>query len=131
MRQIKIKPLENKKNKINSNEKLQSLKKLFINWSLKSTCYAFASIFRVKKIYLKLIWLILLAVSFGICNFLVIQSILAFFGYEVITKIRMVEERPLVFPTISICQKNPFNLQNAQEFILDFLIQNMNIIFKH
>lgn len=114
-----------------TNKKLDVLKEIFLKWSLKSTCSAYASIFKAEKFYLKLMWSISLVVSLSFCCLAVIKSILAYLDYEVITKIRLIEERPMIFPVVSICNLNPFITQKANEFILDYFNSNYNQTFEN
>lgn len=123
-------PATNESLKIGQNKKLNILKEIFIKWSLKSTCYAYASIFRVNKIYLKLTWLILLIISFSFCCFTILKSILAYLDFEVTTKIRMIPDKPILFPVVSFCNINPFITNKGYQFVLDHFNKKFNQNFE-
>ena len=56
-------------------------------------------------------------VSSCLCSYLVIQSLLAYFNYEVITMSRLFFETPTLFPRIKICNGSPFTTEFAFEFV--------------
>lgn len=96
------------------------IKELFVEWSLVSTSHGWPSIFRVKRFYLKVMWAICFLASTGYCGFLVIMSIYDYLEYQVVTKIRLVSEKPVTFPAVTICNLNPFVTPEANQFILDY-----------
>lgn len=75
-------------------------------------------------------WAILLITSFSYCNFLVIKSIISYLEYEVVTKIRLVEEKPTSFPSIQICNLNPFVTDEAYKFVMEYFNTKYQTKFK-
>jgi len=48
---------------------------------------------------------------------LVIKSLLEYFEYQVITQIKIVHEIPTEFPSVTICDANPFTTKEAEHLI--------------
>jgi hypothetical protein len=48
---------------------------------------------------------------------LVIKNLLEYFEYQVITQIKIVHEIPTEFPTVTICDANPFSTKEAEHLI--------------
>jgi hypothetical protein len=69
--------------------------------------------FRLVQLYL--IVTILLVAS--VCSFLVVQSILTYFSYDVTTMTRHLYETPTLFPQVTICNTNIFTTSEAVEFL--------------
>ena len=76
-------------------------------WAEFSTIHAIPNIFRSKIIFVKAIWFLSLIISTGFCSYMVVKSIQNYLEFNVVTKITVVDENPIVFPTISICNINP------------------------
>ena len=74
----------------------------------------------------KAIWAIFLVLSTSLCVFMVVNNIAEFRRFEVITKMRIVDEKPAPFPEIVICNKNPFVSAKANEFLNQFRVNNTN-----
>ena len=56
-------------------------------------------------------------VSSGLSGFLVIQSILSYFKYEVITMTRTIYEMPTLYPKVTICMTSKYMSKNALDFL--------------
>ncbi len=67
-------------------------------------------------------------VSSGGCGYLVYQSISNYLNYEVVTQIQKFNSIPSPFPTITICNINPFANTYSYEFVAKKLAEsNFNI----
>ena len=69
--------------------------------------------FRLVQLYLIVIILFVASV----CSFLVVESILTYFSYEVTTTTRHLYETPTLFPQVTICNNNIFTTSKAMEFL--------------
>lgn len=76
------------------------------NPSLTTTVIGVPNLIKTKKIQIKILWLVSLILSSGFCFYLIIQSILDYSKFEVVTKIEILDQIPSSFPTISICNEN-------------------------
>ena len=84
-----------------------------------STGHGCPNILKSKIISIKIMWSFFTALSMGICTYLIIESILSYFKYEVTTKTRVVNEYMSIFPTITVCNLNYFTSNDSVKFIKD------------
>ena len=77
------------------------------------------NIIRSKFVVIKCIWCVILTCSAGICAWLIVQSVQDYLKYEVTTKDRLFSEQEAIFPTITICQINPFSTDYAVSLFLE------------
>ena len=97
-------------------EDKKNVKLILVNqlkeFCLSSTTHAIPNIFRSENIFLKIMWIIFFLLSSGVCLYLIVQSFQDFFSYPVTTTVQIINEPKVVFPTISICNINPFKTGN-------------------
>jgi hypothetical protein len=86
---------------------------------LTSTSHGLPNALRTPHISMRVMWSLCFLVSMSVCSYLIIKSVLAFFEYEVITKVRVVNEFQSEFPRILICNLNQFTTLKALEFLMD------------
>jgi hypothetical protein len=72
----------------------------------------------------QIIWLLILLGSTGATCFLIAKSLMDYFKYEVTTQIKIVNEIPIPFPTITFCDNNPFSSKEAEEFMQNISLFN-------
>ena len=101
-------------------DKKEVIKNRLIEWSASSTAHGFPNIIKNKSKSLKLMWTICFLISLGSCTFMIIKSIKDYLQYDVITQIRVISESPTLFPTVTICNINPFTTDYAQDFLKSF-----------
>ena len=77
----------------------------------------FLKIFFASHLAVKLFWTLSLLVANGLCAYLVVQTVLAYFSYGVSTTSRVINENPALFPKITICNNNQFTTAYSVEFI--------------
>ena len=76
----------------------------------------FSNIFSESNVFcMKLVWICVLIASSSVCIFLIFETIHEFMRFEVTTKIRVLSAQEAVFPTITICNLNPFTTPYADE----------------
>jgi hypothetical protein len=106
--------------------KLFLIKRKIIEWSMISTSHGYSRIFQINNKYLKIMWAFFFIISSGSCGYFVFQNIIDYFKFEVITKIRVVNEASFKFPAISICNQNPFLSRRGNQFLLDHFREMLN-----
>lgn len=111
-----------------SQQSRSGLKDLIRNSMEVSTFHAIPNIARTKKTSVKVMWILILIVSSALCGFLVTKTILQYLSYEVYNKFNVAFETPTEFPTISLCNVNPFVTEEAFDF-LDNLLKKNNISY--
>ena len=70
-------------------------------------------IFHAPNMFLKLFLLVFVCVATGLAAYTVIQSILSYLAFQVITTSRNIQETPTLFPQITICNSHIFTSQYA------------------
>ena len=92
------------------------IKELFIEFGSCTTCHGIPNITRVKSLTLRIMWLFFFLVSKAFCCYMIFTSIDSFFDFEVVTKIHIENHLPIEFPTISICNLNPYVKEEAKQY---------------
>jgi hypothetical protein len=107
---------------------LSNLKTLLVEWSLLSTFHCYPKIFQTKNIHAKLTWSLLFILFSCLTFWLVVKGILDYVEFDVVSKIRVISQQSITFPTITICDANPFTSKEAEHFIRDtLLLENVTI----
>ncbi|CAF0973946.1 unnamed protein product [Brachionus calyciflorus] len=96
----------------------EQLKTSFKDWILDSTSHGFPKIFKTERPILKIMWIIGLCVSIGLCSYLITRSIMNYVEFGVTTTIRYRTEIPMELPAVSICQNSMFTTEKGEQFIL-------------
>lgn len=65
-------------------------------------------------IIIKLVWLLLIASSYAYCFYIIINTFVEFFNFEVNVAINLVDETPAYFPAIDICNLNPYDANSIK-----------------
>ncbi|CAF0806060.1 unnamed protein product [Brachionus calyciflorus] len=95
-----------------------------------STSHGIPNIVRNKNWIIKIIWTICFSVSFAYCVYNLTKSFEIYFSYETDTKVTNNRLASIDFPTITICNKNKFNLaknaniSNKMIELKNFYIEN-------
>jgi hypothetical protein len=95
-------------------------KEKIIEWCSSSTSHGLPNIARSDKFSVKILWVIFVLASTGLCALMVSRSITDYTRFDVVTKIRVYRDVPVLFPTITICNINPLTTSYA----LDTLTAN-------
>ena len=71
------------------------------------------------QLTLKIILSFFVLIGFCLASYTTINLILTYLEFNVITTIRIIEENPVIFPKVTICNKNFFTTKYAYDFLLD------------
>ena len=85
------------------------LKKEFVRWCQFSTINGLSHIARSNSWFTRTLWILLFLLSFSLCLFTIIQSLIAYENHAVSVTFKRVQELPAIFPAVTICNINPFN----------------------
>ena len=113
------------KNKTSFRSKLSNVKETFLSWSKSADINCYTKMMDYSGNYfVQFIWLVILLGSTGATFYLIAKSIMDYLKYDVTTQIQIVNELPTDFPTITLCDNNPFASNNAEEFMKNISIEN-------
>jgi hypothetical protein len=106
--------------------KISNAKETFFSWSksVDINCYT-KMLDYGGNYFVQFIWLMILLGSTGATFYLIAYSIIGYLKYEVTSQIRIVNELPTQFPTVTFCDNNPFSTLYAEEFMDDIYL-NLN-----
>ena len=80
-----------------------------------------------RYLVLKTIWLTCLLISICFCTFLIIETIIQYYKYDVTTKIRDNYLDNMTFPTITLCNTNPMGTSKATHLIREYYLERYNV----
>ena len=103
---------------------LASLGQQLKEWSETTSFHGFPNIARSKTVFITTLWVICLCGSSGYCTYSVYKSVITYFQFNVITHIRNVYEAQAPFPTITMCNFNPFVTNQAYEYARKVIVDN-------
>lgn len=89
-------------------------------YGLYTSLHGLPNIVRSSHIALRVLWIIFTLASVAICFYMVYNNILGFLAYPVISKVRQVPQQIIKFPTVTICNENPFLTENASNYVRDY-----------
>jgi hypothetical protein len=95
-------------------------------WSLLTKFDCYSKIFQTKSFLLQFIWLSLFLIFTAFTAFFVSKNILDYLEHETISKIEIINEKPTEFPTVTICNANPFTSDIAESLISKIMELNYN-----
>lgn len=108
----------------------KQLRQMVVKILKSSTVDGLPNLIKNEKTTLKIMWTLFILLSTGLCSYLIIKNVTSYFTFDVVTKIRELNEFPSTFPTISICNANYFTTDYAVEFLKEVGVeQNLPDIF--
>ena len=114
----------NVKSEKRSSEKWKLIKTIIKKELSNEAIQAFLKIFFSSHAVIKIFWILGALVPTGLCSYLILQTILAYFTYGVSTKTANVVENPTDFPKITICKyvKGFFKLFSIRNSSVDQIL---------
>ena len=100
------------------------LKKIFEESIALSKIHGVSNIKRNEHWPIKIAWILIVLASTGLCSYFVIENLISYLEFGVITKMTFIKESTSQFPTISICNSNPFTTNNSSIYVKNLLSQN-------
>ena len=94
------------------------LREIFLEWSKRSSVDCYGKIFEYETHSVRVVWLFIFVASVSFTAFIVNNTIMEYFDHEVVSQIRVVYEKPVEFPAVTICNNNPFTTKEAREIFL-------------
>ena len=60
-------------------------------------------------------WFICMIASLGGCSYYMLNIVVDYLNYDVLTEIQLIYEQPSTFPAVSICSRDSYNFTNLDE----------------
>jgi hypothetical protein len=129
---------EEKMIKIEFKKKISKIKNLILQWSQSVTYHCFPKIFKEKtRFCMRFIWALIFLIFSSFTCYILVNNIISYYKYSVVSTIQIVNEQKSVFPLVTICNSNPFvtkyaeNLTRnlAKEFFQVDLDNNLSFAF--
>lgn len=92
--------------------KLNEFKRILKESIENSTSHGLPAILRSENLILRILWTICFILSLIYCIFTLIRSFEEYSNYEVVTQISNHRISSMEFPTVTFCNKNPYNIKN-------------------
>jgi hypothetical protein len=99
----------------------ENIKEISLELLSSTSIHGLPNIIRTKNWFIRIIWIICFMIALILCIFLITQSITNYLLFEVTTKIRIFYEYPSDFPSVTICDTNPFKTNISFNFIREVL----------
>lgn len=90
-------------------------------WGKYTSVHGIPIIFRAPNWPLKIFWISLFLASSALCCYMLVNTFINYFNYEVVTKIRATPKKSLPFPSVTVCNTNFFATQEASNYVRQYL----------
>ena len=105
---------------------------IFKNFVLKTTIHGFKNIKDAEYLFAKVLWIICFTISASLCFYSIISAVVGYLNFDVVTKIRSINEKQSIFPTVSICNQNIFTSKFAYYYLRNYSIfENNRLLFEN
>jgi hypothetical protein len=97
--------------------RLEHISETFAKWSLMTTFHCYPKIFQSKSGTWRCVWSLIFIIFCSLTFQLVYREVRQYFEYDVVSKIRVFYEKSSPFPTVTICDANPFSTVYAERLL--------------
>jgi len=105
---------------------------IFKHFVLKTTIHGFKNIKDAEYLFAKVLWIFCFIISASLCFYSIIAAIVGYLNFDVVTKIRSINEKQSTFPTVSICNQNIFTSKFAYNYLRNYSIfENSTLLFEN
>ena len=109
-------------------KKLPQIKSVFLEWSQSVTYHCFPKIFKEKTRFLmRFIWTLIFLTFSGLTCYILINNVISYYQFNVVSTIQVVSEKESVFPAVTICNSNPYTTKFAENLTFDLALKNLGI----
>ncbi len=101
--------------KIKHRENFSKIKFLILEWSQSVTYHCFPKIFKEKTCFcMRFIWALIFLVFSSFTCYILVNNIISYYEYDVVSTIRVINEDSSVFPAVTICNSDPYVTKYAE-----------------
>jgi hypothetical protein len=94
---------------------LSKIKFLIFEWSQSVTYHCFPKIFKEKtRFCMRFTWVLIFLIFSSFTFYILVNTIISYYKYSVVSTIRVINEDSSVFPVVTICNSNPFVTKFAE-----------------
>jgi hypothetical protein len=106
------------------------IKNKIIEFAENTTTHGVPSFVRSKKAFIKVMWMFFILTSGGTCIYFTVSSVQSFLKFEIVSEIRVIPNRPISFPVVTICNVNyfptEFGYNLANEILANSSLNDIN-----
>jgi hypothetical protein len=114
--------------KIKHREKLSKIKFLIFEWFQSVTYHCFPKIFKEKtRFCMRFIWALIFLIFSSLTCYILVNNIISYYKYSVVSTIQIVSEETSVFPAVTICNSNPYVTKYAENLTKDLAKEYLGI----
>ena len=84
------------------------------------------NLMRSKLTGIRLMWAVCLLVGVALTIYLIVQNVIAYFEYQVITESRINIKAPISFPKVTVCNLDPFTTNESISFLAELIKSDYN-----
>ncbi len=96
------------------------IKTIINEYISQSTIHGISNVFKTKRLFAKVMWMIVTIVSTIYCIYLIAKSFSSYLEYEVVTRIDDWYKSPLEFPAVTFCNLNrPKTTYTLDQILID------------
>ena len=79
------------------------------------------------SIFHEIIWTLIFITFSGLTCYILINNVISYYQFNVVSTIQVVSERESVFPAMTICNSNPFTTKYAENLTYELALNNLGI----
>jgi len=106
---------------------IKEFKPILVENLKNSTIHGLPNFIRTNRKSLKILWSICFFISSGFCAYIVLESIVSYMNYGVVTTFRVFNEPTSEFPAIMLCNKNNFENDFYEELLNNSILNQTSI----
>ena len=80
-----------------------------------------------RHLIIKIIWFAFFLTSMGLCAYTIITTVQQYLSFGVNTLVQVLPQNTVPFPTVSVCNLNPFVTKQAFQYIANHYSNNYNV----
>ena len=105
-------------------DKMHHILEILMDSAADSSTHGIDHMFKRDNICIRLFWLVCFLASAGVCAYMIAMSITNYLEFDTVTKAEQIYAVSTEFPSVSICNLNPFMTNYSSQFVEKILIEN-------
>lgn len=117
--------MSSKEQQQNNNDETLSerAKEKVYGWATSTTTHGVQRFTKATRRHTRLLWLVFILIALGLAIYVLANDVLQYLQHDVTTKIRIVDEKSVTFPVVSVCNMNPLVTPSAGQYIKEYFEQ--------